>query len=198
LNNQIASTTKLLNSFHISCIRERREIENLYNEKVRLEAIVAEFKSNNEECLNKLKHAAYEEVKSVLMNSNLLLKFAVASVMESLRSNPELCDFMMYYNLNNTASTTYGSNYLSLMYGEQQQQHSFIDSYTALILEESEKLYNQIRTELTNKTMAAAASVMTSSLPILGNNTNNQKLTYTIDNTYQAEEFRYNNQNRNF
>ena len=29
LNNQIASTTKLLNSLRISCIRERREIENL-------------------------------------------------------------------------------------------------------------------------------------------------------------------------
>ena len=29
LNNQIASTTRLLNSFRISCERERREIENL-------------------------------------------------------------------------------------------------------------------------------------------------------------------------
>ena len=29
LNNQIASTTKLLNSFRISCERERRKIENL-------------------------------------------------------------------------------------------------------------------------------------------------------------------------
>src|ERR687896_2627852 len=40
LNNQIASTTKLLDSFRISCERERREIENLHNEKTRLEAIV--------------------------------------------------------------------------------------------------------------------------------------------------------------
>jgi hypothetical protein len=36
LNNQIASTTKLLTSYRISSIRERREIENLYNEKVRI------------------------------------------------------------------------------------------------------------------------------------------------------------------
>jgi hypothetical protein len=55
LNNKIASTTKLLNSFRISCKRERREIENLYNEKTRLEAIVKGFKSNNEECLNRVK-----------------------------------------------------------------------------------------------------------------------------------------------
>jgi hypothetical protein len=51
-----------------------------------------------------------------------------------------------------TASTTsYGSNYyLSLMSGLQQQQLSFNDSYTDLILEEAEKLYNKLTTELTN------------------------------------------------
>ena len=76
MNNQIASTTKLLNSFRISCERERREIANLYNEKTRLEAIVTGFKNNNEEYLNKIKQAAYEQVKSVLTNGELLLKFA--------------------------------------------------------------------------------------------------------------------------
>ena len=39
LNNQIATTTKLLNSLRISCERERREIENLCNEKAKLEAL---------------------------------------------------------------------------------------------------------------------------------------------------------------
>ena len=66
MNNQIASTTKLLNSFRISCERERREMEHLQNEKARLEATVTQFKNNNEEYLNKIKQAAYEEVKSVL------------------------------------------------------------------------------------------------------------------------------------
>jgi hypothetical protein len=70
LNNQIATTTRLLNSYRISCIRERREIENLYNEKIRLETIVTEFKNNNEEYLNKIKQAAEETVKSVLSTVN--------------------------------------------------------------------------------------------------------------------------------
>ena len=51
LKNQIASTTKLLNSFRMSCKRERREIENLYNEKTRIEDLVTQFKNNNEEYL---------------------------------------------------------------------------------------------------------------------------------------------------
>jgi hypothetical protein len=55
--------------------------------------------------------------------------------------------------------------------GQQQQQHSFNDSYTALILEEAEKLYNGLTTEFTNNAIAAAAAaIMASSLPSLGNN----------------------------
>jgi hypothetical protein len=55
LNNKIASTSRLLNSLRMSCGRERREIEKLYNEKTRLGAIVTEFKNNNEEYLDKIK-----------------------------------------------------------------------------------------------------------------------------------------------
>jgi hypothetical protein len=42
----------------------------------------------------------------------------------------------------------------------QQQQQSFNDSYTALILEEAEKLYITLTTELTNRVMAAAVAVV--------------------------------------
>jgi hypothetical protein len=72
MNNQIASTTKLLSSFRISCETQKREIGNLYNERARLESIVTEFKSNNKEYLDKIKQVAYEEVKSVLNDSKVL------------------------------------------------------------------------------------------------------------------------------
>jgi hypothetical protein len=179
LNTQIAATTKLLTSFRISCIRERREIGKLYNEKIRLEALVTEYKSNNEEYLNKIKQAAEEKVKDVLTNGKLLLKFATFSVIESLRIDPELCNFVLYNTSVETASTTYGSNFPSLMLSgvQHQQQRLFNDTYTALILKESEKLYNKLTTELTNRVMAAAASSRISSLPSQGHN-NNQKPTY--------------------
>ena len=78
LNNQIVSTSKLLNSLRMSGGRERREIENLYNEKAIIENLVTHFKNNNEKYL-KIKKEAYEEVKSVLTDSKLLLKFATLS-----------------------------------------------------------------------------------------------------------------------
>ena len=58
--------SKALTSYIISCRRIRRKIEKLHNEKTRLKATVTQFKSNNEEYLNKIKHVDYEEVKSVL------------------------------------------------------------------------------------------------------------------------------------
>src|SRR5918992_2092115 len=47
LNNQIATTTKLLNSLRMSYGRERREIEKLYNEKMRLDTLVTQFKNES-------------------------------------------------------------------------------------------------------------------------------------------------------
>jgi hypothetical protein len=146
-----------LTSYRISCIRQRREIEKLYNEKARLEAVVTGFKNNNEDYL-KIKQTAEEKVKDVLTNGKLILKFATFSVIESLRSHPELHNFVIYDNSNNT-TISFGSNYLSLLSGEQQQQ-AFNDSYIALILEEAEKLYNKLTTELTSRIMAAAADAI--------------------------------------
>jgi hypothetical protein len=51
-----------------------------------------------------------------------------------------------------------------MLSGRQQHQQSFNDSYTALILEEAEKLYNDLTTELTNRAIAAASDYY---LPLL-------------------------------
>jgi hypothetical protein len=89
----------------------------------------------------------------------------------------------MYYNSNNTATINQGSNYPSLMLsGGQQQQQSFNYTYIALILEEAEKLYNKLTTELTNRVIAADEASMASPLPSLGND-NMQKL-INNNNTY--------------
>jgi hypothetical protein len=168
LNNQIATTSRLLNSLRISCERERREIENLCNEKAKLEASITEFKSNNEEYLNNIKEAAEENVKSVLTNSKIL-RFATASVNESLRKNPELCNFV----LNDSDISSYGSNHLSLILpGQQPSNYLNDDICTAVILYESEKLYNELTTKLTNDVMAAAAAVRASSSLSSANNNN--------------------------
>jgi transposase len=163
-NNQIETQRKALTSYRVSSIRERRQIENLNNEKARLEALVTQFKSNNEEYL-KIKQTAEEKVKSVLIEGKILLKLTTLSVIESLRINPELYNFISYStSVETTSATTYGYNYPSLMLSGRQphQQQSFNDIYAAFILEEAEKLYNRLMTELTNRVVAAAAAIKAS------------------------------------
>jgi hypothetical protein len=74
------------------------------------------------------------------------------SIIESLRRNSELGNFVLY----NIPNNAHDSNCLPLM-SRQWQQQSFNDSYTAFILEESEKLYNKLTTKLTNVVLEAAA-----------------------------------------
>jgi hypothetical protein len=130
-------------------------------------------------------------VESVLSNRKLLLKLATLSVIESLRRNPELYNFLLYSTSIGTGSTTYGSNNPSLMLSgrQQQQQQSFNDTYTAFILQEAEKLYNKLITEFTNRVITTAAEDIRASsfsLLSLGNNINNQKLPHK-NNVYQTE-----------
>ena len=74
--------------------------------------------------------------------------------------NSELYNFVIHDNSNNT-TISYGSTYPSLMLSgqQQQQQQSFYDTYTALILEETEKLYNKLTTELTNSVIVATVAI---------------------------------------
>ena len=154
---------------------------------IKIESVVTEFKSSNEEYL-RIKQAAEEKVKDILNEGKIILRFATASVIESLRRNPELCNLVLYDNPNNTTTISCATNYPSLISsGREQQQQSFNNSYTALILEEAEKLYSDLTIKLTNGFMTAAAeSVRAPSLPSLGINNNKRKLTYKIGNTYQT------------
>jgi hypothetical protein len=99
--------------------------------------------------------------------------------------NSELYNFVIHDNSNDT-TINYGSNYISLMSGRQHQQQSFNDSYTALILEEAEKLYNKLMTELTNRVIAATADATTIKASSLPTANNRQKLTHK-NNAYQTE-----------
>jgi len=162
-----------LTSYSISCIRERRGIAKLYNEKARLDDVLTRFKSNNEEYLDKIKQAAEEKIKEVLTNGKYLLQFAVASVIKSLRSNSEIYNFISYSTSVETTSTTYGSNYRSLISEQQMhQQQSFNDVCTALILEEAEKLNNILRTKLISRVITANAAISESSLSLPSYNNN--------------------------
>jgi hypothetical protein len=87
-------------------------------------------------------------VSSILSNAKVLLRLALDSLFESVRNDPVKYSSLIYNcndNKNMSMSTTSTTN-SSYMYGGQQQhyipsQDYFIEHYTAILVEEAEKLH---------------------------------------------------------
>jgi hypothetical protein len=88
LKEEIVSSKELLNSYTNSCERKRQEAENLNNDISRVETIIIRFKTNNQEYL-KIQQTVEEEVSRFLTDGKALLQFALASIIESIRRNPD-------------------------------------------------------------------------------------------------------------
>jgi hypothetical protein len=140
LKKEIASAKALLNSYNILCERKREEAANLNNEISRLEAIISRFKNNKEKYL-KIKKTVEEEVRSVLTDSKVFLRFALASVIESIRRNPEKYNDLLVGN----ASLSSTPAQYSLL--------SHIEGCKDAILEAADKLYDILLKHFTNSIM---------------------------------------------
>jgi hypothetical protein len=102
LNDEIASSKELLNSYHISSERKRQEAENLNSEISRLDTLVSRFKNNNEEYL-KIQQTAKNKVTTVLRDNKQILQFALAAVIRALRRNPHKYNNLLACNTSSTA-----------------------------------------------------------------------------------------------
>src|ERR671919_2585149 len=76
--------------------QQKREIENLNTEKVRLENNLYFIQHNDETCI-KVKRAVTQVIESVISNPRRLLRIALASLFESERKNPGKLR-ALYYN----------------------------------------------------------------------------------------------------
>ena len=87
-------------------------------------------KGNNEECI-KIKKSI-KEVKCVLIDSKVLLQFALASVIESIRINPDKYNNLLGYDLQSSGLLLY------------------IEDYKDTILDEDKRLYDKLLNHFTN------------------------------------------------
>jgi hypothetical protein len=104
LNDEVATCKALLNSYHILCERKRQEVEYLNKEITRLAALVSRFKINNEEYL-KIKQTVEEKFSSsVLTDGKVILQFALASVIEAIRRNPDKYNNLLICNSSSSST----------------------------------------------------------------------------------------------
>jgi hypothetical protein len=182
VRKRILNSRKLLDSCDLTYKQQAEKIAYLQAKRIALEDLVNRFENNNEEYL-KINQTAKDKASSVLSDGKGLLRLALYSVMESIRNEPIKYSPLIYYHNNNNISLPGITHYpASYMYGGQQRQQYissqdyFTEHYTAMLVQEAEKLYNKLVKEITMRITYDpdfGSSTSSSSSPVLSSSSSN-------------------------
>ena len=173
LKSQIQNANQVLYSCRLSCQKEVRKMLQLHRQNIRLNALLRQFKNSDEEYL-KIRYAAKQAVRSALSDSRQLLKFAVLSLIESLRADPTKFNFLIHgmpSPLTMSKSTIIdhagnNSNYYVKSSSSYYDQNRYAETLTEVIVNEAASLYEKMVNDFANQTMTnAAADSITKLLP---------------------------------
>ena len=173
LSDQISTMRKRLDSINKDCEKETTRLQGLQQQRMKQEAIVREFENSNEGYI-KIRKTAEEKVISILSSSKMLLKLAFLSLGESMRKDPDKYSSLIYHN-NTSSNTDYNSQRYetaSYMYGQQQYP---TQAYMDMLIEEAERLYNNLTKELVDEIITDYSSNISSSLPLLQTSSNEKE-----------------------
>jgi hypothetical protein len=171
LKKQILTLRKTLGFCDLTYKQQSEKIACLQAKRIALEDLVRRFENNNEEYL-KINQTVKDKVSSILSDGKVLLRLALYSLMESIRNEPvKYSSLICYHNDNNNNISLPGITHYpaSDMYGGQQQQYVssqdyYVEHYSAMLLNEAEKLYSKLVKEITDGiTYDSAFSSSTSS-----------------------------------
>ena len=138
----------------------------LHRQNIRLSSLLRQFKNSDEE-YHKIRYAAKQAVRSVLSDSRQLLKFALLSLIESLRADPIKFNFLIRGRpspLTMSKSTIIdhagnNSNYYVKSSSSYFDQNRYTESLTEVMMTEAANLYEKMLKEFTNEAMTGAAVV---------------------------------------
>jgi transposase len=134
LSDKISTMRNTLEQYEASCKERRLEIEKLNKDYARLEAFVNDYQSINEEYL-KIVKTVEENVLGVLSNGKMLLRYALLSITESARNDPERYR-QIFYNMSS----------------QHPLQDYNTDATISMMVDEAEKLYDRVVKDCINKT----------------------------------------------
>ena len=172
LSDQISDLRNTSDSCRLSCEEEKRQMAELHQKKMKLEALVNDFQDNNEE-YHKIIKAVEQKVVSILSNAKVLLRNALLSITESITNNPERFR-LVFYNMPPSIIDCYDSNgqdyAASYMYGgqiRQSQQYPSpnynTEANVAIIVDEAEKLYSKVIKDCINQTVESIKTTISDS-----------------------------------
>jgi hypothetical protein len=165
------------------CRRIKQELCELIDKKDRIEKLIANIQSNNNEGYSKLKHIVKENVKSVLSENKQVISVSFAALIQTLKDNPQMANV-----IHNMSATPYGSRHDN---NNDNNITKYLELNKTRILDLSEKNYENVVEALTDDSIANASSNSKLSLPSSSSfpNLSDQSDTYRIEET---ETFHHN------
>lgn len=186
LQDQISVANRLLKSMCVSCQEEEAKLDQIQWKIIRLKRVVKLFKNNDEE-YQKIKKTVQDKVGSILLDGKGLMRLAFYSLMESMRENPEKYSSLIFYG-NNNSSGWYNDQYNSSYYTNKKYQYqlnsydSFFEALKSMLLENADKLYEQLLKEQVNSNISDYT---------LNNDSSSPPTTLPVSRTYDKREVRF-------
>jgi hypothetical protein len=164
LKTQIQNANQMLHACRLSCQKEISKMLQLHRQNMGLYRLLRQFKNNNEEYI-RIQDIAKQTVRNVLSDNRQLLKLALLSLIESLRTDPIRFDFLIHgipppltiskstVIVHPGRSSEY--NIKTLLYSK---QNSYIETLTKVIVNEAASLYEKMVNDFANQTVTNAAA----------------------------------------
>ena len=167
LKSQIQNANQMLDSCRLSCQKEIRKMLQLHRQNMRLNALLRQFKNSDEEYL-KIRYTTEQAVRSALSDNRRLLKFALLSLIESLRGDPIRFNSLVHGTPSQLTSIRdhvgSNSNYYANSYYTT-NQHGYAETLAEVIVDAAASLYEKMVKDFTNQAMSEAAGSSTKLLP---------------------------------
>jgi hypothetical protein len=160
LKSQIQNANQMLDSCRLSCQEEIIKMLQLHRQNMRLYSLLRQFKNSDEEYL-KIRHTAEQAVRSTLSNNRRLLKFALLSLIESLRADPIRFNSLV----DGTPSQLTSKNHYTNALPYYSNQHGYAETLAEVIVDVAASLYEKMVKDFTNQAMSEAAGSSTKLLP---------------------------------
>ena len=144
-DNQVTALGKSFDSYCRLCQEEEDKLTDLQRKRLQAEALASHFENNNEEYV-KIRNVVEHKVYSTLSNAALLLKFAVSSVVHSIRNNPEQYISLIQDNFSSARYNTPSHLFYTDDY--------FTQHFETILVNDTAKMYNNLARNLIDEILS--------------------------------------------
>ena len=157
-DTQLDALGKSFDNYCQLCQEQEVKLNDLQKKRLKAEALVRQFE-NNDKGYHKIRNVVEEKVYATLSNNTILLKFAVASIIQSIRNSPEQYVLLIRDNF---SSTNYNIPYHPFYTNGYNTQY-----FETILLNDVVKVYNDLAKNFIDEILRYDISSSQSSLPLI-------------------------------